>query len=64
MGTSRHHSISDGQGHAVNDAMEIRARVDVVRDAGRDDRENVARARAAFIEPGEKPIFTIMASSP
>ena len=45
--------------NAVNDAMEIRAWVDIVRDARRDDREDVARARAAFVEPGEQPIFCV-----
>jgi hypothetical protein len=35
--------------NAVNDAMEIRPRVDVVRDTGRDDREDVAGAHAAFV---------------
>src|ERR1019366_6579386 len=42
---------------AVNDAMEIRSRVDVVRDARRDDRQDVAGARTAFIEPCEEPVL-------
>jgi hypothetical protein len=36
--------------------MEVGARVDVVRDAGGDDGENVRRALSTFIEPGEKPV--------
>ena len=36
--------------NAVDDAMEIRPRVDVVGDAGRDDRQDVAGARGAVID--------------
>jgi hypothetical protein len=38
---------------AVNDAVQISARVDVVRDARGDDRQDIARAAAAFVEPRE-----------
>src|SRR5580658_3313800 len=50
--------------NAVNDAVEIRARVDLVGDAGRDDREDVARARAASVEPREEPIFAAQNEPP
>src|SRR6185312_8212843 len=43
--------------NAVNDAMEIGARVDVVGDTRRDDRQDVAGPLAALIEPCEQPIF-------
>ncbi len=35
--------------NAVNDPVQVRARVDVVGDARRDDREDVARTCAAFV---------------
>jgi hypothetical protein len=38
------------------DEMQIRTRVDVVRDAGRDDREDGRGALAADVEPGEEPV--------
>jgi len=41
---------------AARDEVQIGARVDVVRDAGADDGQNIGRAGAAEIEPGEKPI--------
>jgi hypothetical protein len=41
--------VDDG----VNDLVQVRAGVDVVRDAGRDDGEDVGGAMAAFVEPGE-----------
>jgi hypothetical protein len=37
--------------------MQVRARVDVVRDAGGDDGEDGAGALTAEVEPGEEPIF-------
>lgn len=37
--------------------MKISARVDVVRDGGRDDGEDVGRALAALVEPGEEPVL-------
>jgi len=40
----------------VSDAMKMRPRVDVVPDTGRDDREDVAGAHAAFVQPGEQPL--------
>jgi hypothetical protein len=43
--------------NAVNDLVEVRPRVDVVRDACRDDREDVAAPFAALVEPGEEPIL-------
>lgn len=42
-------SVHDG----VNDLVQVRARIDVVRDAGCDDREDVAGALAAVVEPCE-----------
>jgi hypothetical protein len=44
--------------NAVNDAVQVGARVDVVRDARGDNRQDIARALAAFVEPREKPIAT------
>jgi hypothetical protein len=42
-------SVHDG----VNDLVQVGARVDVVGDAGGDDREDVRGALGAFVEPGE-----------
>ncbi len=50
--------------NAVNDAMKIGAWVDVVRDARRHDRQDVARPHAAFIEPCEQPIFATEHQAP
>ena len=67
IGIGREHAIweqlaNPGLGpsvhNAVNDAMEIGARVDVMGDARRDDREDIARARAALIKPDEEPVAT------
>ena len=44
--------------NAVNDTVQIRARVDVVGDARRDERQDIARTCAAFVEPREEPVFT------
>jgi hypothetical protein len=44
--------------NAMNDAVKIGARVDVVRDARGNDRKDIAGACTALIEPGEKPIAT------
>jgi hypothetical protein len=44
--------------NAVNDQVQVGARVDVVRDACGDDREDIARALGAFVEPREEPIAT------
>lgn len=41
-------------------AVEIRARVDVVSDAARDDRQDRGGALAAEVEPGEKPVFSTL----
>jgi hypothetical protein len=43
---------------AVNDSVQIGARVDVVRDARGDDRQDIAGALAAFVEPCKEPIAT------
>ncbi len=43
--------------NAVNDAVQVRARVDVVGDAGGDDREDRRGALAAVVEPREEPIL-------
>jgi len=37
--------------------MQVRARVDVVRDAGGDDGEDGSGALTAEVEPGKEPIF-------
>ena len=44
--------------NAVNDTVKIGAWVDLVRDARRDDREDVAGAGAALVEPDKEPIAT------
>jgi hypothetical protein len=44
---------------AMNDEMQVGARVDVVRDARRDDGQDIAGALSPFIEPSEEPIATI-----
>jgi len=44
--------------------MQVGARVDVVRNAGGDDREDMSGALPAFIEPRKEPILTAMESSP
>jgi len=49
--------------NAVNDAMDVSAWVDVVRDARRDDRQDVAGARATLVEPREEPVLASMPSS-
>ena len=46
------------------DEMQVGARVDVVRNAGGDDREDMSGALPAFIEPRKEPILTAMESSP
>jgi len=38
------------------DEMQVGARVDVVRNGGRDDREDVRGALSAVVEPGEEPV--------
>ena len=43
---------------AVNDAMQIGSRVDVVRDARGDDGQDIAGTLCAFVEPCEEPIAT------
>jgi hypothetical protein len=42
--------------------MEIGTRVDVVLDAGRDDRQDGGGALAADVEPGEQPVLAFMRS--
>ena len=42
---------------AVNNLVQVRARVDVVRDARRDDRQDVRGTFAAFVEPCEQPVL-------
>jgi len=46
-----------------SDEMQIRTRVDVVGDAGRDDGQDGGGALTADVEPGEEPIFSPMRSS-
>jgi hypothetical protein len=41
---------------AVDDAVQVGARVDVVRDARGDNRQDIACALAAFVDPGEEPM--------
>ena len=41
----------------ARDQMEVCARVDVVRDAGRDDRQDRGGALATDVEPGEQPVL-------
>lgn len=43
---------------AMNDEMQVGAWVDVVRDARGDDRQDMAGALAALVEPGKEPIAT------
>jgi hypothetical protein len=41
----------------MNDLLQVGARVDVVRDARRDDRQDVARPLGAVVEPREEPVL-------
>lgn len=43
---------------ALNNAMQVGAPVDVVRDAGGHDGQDIARALAALVKPCEEPIAT------
>src|SRR5450432_1549487 len=43
--------------NAVNDTVQIRTRIDVMRDARREDRQDVAGTRAAFVEPRKEPVL-------
>jgi hypothetical protein len=44
--------------NAVDDAVQVGARVEVVRDARGDNRQDIAGTLAAFIEPREEPVAT------
>ena len=48
---------------AMNDLVQVRARVDVVGNARGDNRKNVCSALCAVIAPGEEPILAIMESA-
>lgn len=48
----------------LRDDVQVRARVDVVRDAGRDDREDVCGPLAADVERGEEPVASAEHQSP
>jgi hypothetical protein len=41
---------------ALNDAMQVGTRVDVMCDAGGDDGQDIAGALASFVKPCEEPI--------
>jgi hypothetical protein len=49
--------------NAMKHSMQVGARVDVVRDARRDDREDNGGAFGALVEPGEEPILAAMRRS-
>jgi hypothetical protein len=49
--------------NAMKHSMQVGARVDVVRDARRDDREDNGGAFGALVEPGEEPILSAMRRS-
>src|SRR4029077_7485226 len=49
---------------AMNNLVQVCARVDVVRDARGDDRENVGRAFSAAVEPGEEPVLATENEAP
>jgi hypothetical protein len=57
------HVVGPSVHNATNDLVQIGARIDVVSNARRDNRENVSGALSAVVEPSEEPILSPMRTS-